>query len=118
MHDVRGSGSSRAAALTVATTGPAATRRRRRQTIRGASGGCGRRKSRVEIRSKLHVLMEKRGAACQLLGTVVSEDRPDDRALRKCRCLREYTLRKCSGCRAHSQHLEHLPAGQTLRKKL
>ena len=54
-----------------------------RRTIRGPCGGRGRGKPGHEIRSQRHVLMEQRGAAGQLLGRVVLEDRSDDRAFRK-----------------------------------
>ena len=84
MHDVR-----RWWSATGATTGAAATRRSRRQTIRRSSGGCSRSKFRVEVRRQLHVLMEQRGAACQLLRRVILEERSDDRASRKCRRLSE-----------------------------
>ena len=94
VHDV----GARGAAATAAT----ATRRGRRQSIRGSSGGRGRRKFRVEIGRQLHVLVEKRGASRQLLGRVVFEDCSDNRALRKYRVLRECTPRDC-GCRADSQ---------------
>src|SRR5207302_9145018 len=99
------------------TSHAAATRRSGRQAIRGSSGGCRRGKFRVEIRGQLHVLMKQRRAACQFLRRIVFQDRSDDRALRKCRRLREYTLRECGRCRADSEHLERLPARQSLRKK-
>ena len=62
--------------------------------------------------------MEQRGAARQLLGRIVFEERPDDRAFRKCWLLREYIRRDGGGRRADSQHFQSPPAGQTLCKKL
>ena len=97
---------------------PATARWGRRQTIRGASGGCGGRKFRIEIRSQLHVLMEKRGAARQFLGRVVFEEGPDDRAFWKCRAFCKDTARDRDRCRAGSQNFHCLPAGQPLCKKL
>ena len=109
MHDVR-----RWRAASRRRRGAAATTRGSwRQTIRGSNRGRGRRKFRVEIRSQLHVLMEQRGAAGQFLRRIVLENRSDDRALRKCRRLREHTFWECSCYCANSQHFERLPAGQT-----
>ena len=111
VHDVGTRRSSRAA-------GAAAARRSRRQSVRGPGRGRGREEFRQEIRRKLHVLVEQRGAACQLLGRIVPQDRSDDRAFGKRRRgsgrLRGYA----TGChhrrRARSQPFQCLPASHAV----
>ena len=81
------------------------------------SGGCRRSKFRVEIRRQLHVLVEKRGAARQLLGRVVFEDCSDDRAFRKYRVLPECQRWHRSRCHPHSQCFQNLAARRVLGEK-
>ena len=60
---------------------------------------------------------KQRGAARQLFGRVVFENRSDDRAFGKCRLLREQASRGRCGHRADSQCFESPAAGHTLRKR-
>ena len=124
VHDVRGwrRGSNSAAvapttsitaAATTTIATAAAARGCRRQTVRGSSGRRCRGKFRVEIAAQLQMLMEQRGAACQILGRVVFEERPDHGAFRKGWLLRKCAAGDCGRSRADSEHLQSLPAGQT-----